>query len=260
MGCCASAKTVAIDEITVSIFGLNNAGKTCILHALSGNYDFDCVPTIGFAQQNMMYDNTKLTIYDLGGNPKFRSVWERYYAYIFGFLYVIDSSDREKFDESKDTLEKILSHPMMAGKPYVIIANKQDIDGCATKDEIRKIFEVPENVKIYDSVAIEVKDNHCHPGVLKSLESLIEVISQKYQAIQTKRIGDMKEQEEIEKREHEEKMKRIQELREKRETGETPNSSVPPSTDNATETNGSVKLNASTTLESNHDIEKENVS
>ncbi|OHT03552.1 ADP-ribosylation factor family protein [Tritrichomonas foetus] len=257
MGCCASAKTVAQEEIVISIFGLNNAGKTCLLHALNGSYDFDCVPTIGFAHATMMYDATKLTIYDLGGSAKFRSVWQRYYAFIFGFVYVVDSSDPEKFEESKKTLEGILAHPMMAGKPYVVVANKQDIDGHVSKDEIRKKLEIPEDVEIYDAIVTEVKDGKCNPGVTNSVTKLIQKILNSYDSIQKKRVADIEEQEEIEKAEHAKKLERIR-SRQNEESSESSSNSIQPSSDHATSSNGTKINNNSTTLESNIDDETRN--
>ena len=44
-----------------------------------------------------------------------------------GLLYVVDSCDRERIDESREELEGILEEGNMKGVPFVIMANKQDM-------------------------------------------------------------------------------------------------------------------------------------
>ena len=55
---------------------------------------------------------------------------------VHGVIYVVDAADRERFEESKETLTGLLDSQGIAGKPVLIFANKQDIDGCATADEL----------------------------------------------------------------------------------------------------------------------------
>ena len=40
-------------------------------------------------------------------------------------MYVVDSSDRERMDESCEELHSILNDDQMRSVPFVIIANKQ---------------------------------------------------------------------------------------------------------------------------------------
>lgn len=255
MGCCASAKTIPIDKITISLFGLDNAGKTCISHAIVGDFDFDCIPTVGFGKSELMYDNINLTIFDLGGSSKFRSVWQRYYAFIYGFIYVVDSSDKDRFAENKETLESIISDPMMAGKPYVVLSNKTDISDHASIDVIRKELNIPKNIKIYETIATEVKNNKCHDGITISTSDLMDTIIKKIEVLQKKLNADIEEQEEINRKEREEKLERIRRNREansKQSSDSTSDNvtSTQQSTDNATSTND-TNMNKSTTIESN---------
>lgn len=261
MGCCASAKTITIDEITISLFGLDNAGKTSVSHALIGDYDFNCIPTVGFGKSDLLYDNIKLTIYDLGGSSKFRSVWQRYYAFIYGFVYVIDSSDKERFAENKETLEGILSNPMMAGKPYVVLANKADISGHASVDEIRKQLNIPKDIQIYETIATEVKNDKCHEGITNAISYLMDVVIKKIESLQKKLNADIEEQNEINRREHEAKMERIRKFRENEANAKQSDDSMSDihnSTDNATST-CDTNLNKSTTVESNNMLDDSNI-
>ena len=52
-----------------------------------------------------------------------------YSTVIAGILYVVDSTDRERFSESRDELQRMLKDDEMRGVPVVVLANKQDLPG-----------------------------------------------------------------------------------------------------------------------------------
>ena len=45
--------------------------------------------------------NIKLNFWDLGGQQELQSLWDKYYSESHALIYIIDSSDTERFDESK---------------------------------------------------------------------------------------------------------------------------------------------------------------
>lgn len=113
-------------EFTIAIFGLNNAGKTCLLRSLCGNFDFDTVPSFGFDQKEFQYQNAKITFYDFGVYKDFYSVWTKYLPEIWGYIYLIDASEPERFQESMDLLSSVSNHKWSSYKPCAIVLNKQD--------------------------------------------------------------------------------------------------------------------------------------
>ena len=46
---------------------------------------------------------------------------------VSGILYVVDSTDTERFSESRDELQRMLKDDEMRGVPVVVLANKQDL-------------------------------------------------------------------------------------------------------------------------------------
>ena len=44
-------------------------------------------------------------------------------------LFVIDCADRERIQEAKEELHRILASQELKGAPIVIVANKQDLPG-----------------------------------------------------------------------------------------------------------------------------------
>jgi len=49
------------------VLGLDNSGKTSILKQLSGESIEECEPTHGFNIKNLIHDEFKLTLWDVGG-------------------------------------------------------------------------------------------------------------------------------------------------------------------------------------------------
>ncbi|KAH0788543.1 ADP-ribosylation factor-like protein 13B [Histomonas meleagridis] len=212
--CVSSARTIPLDDIAIAILGIDNAGKTCFLRSLAGDFNFDTVPSSGLGQESFMYDDVKLKVYDLGGGPKFRSVWQRFFAEIWGFIYVVDASDTERFEESARVLKEITSHEMMKGKPYIVIANKQDLPNAVPAEKLKKTMKISKNIDVKDAAVIKVDGDKCNEGVSESTSALIGQILKKFEKIAKKRVVDMAKQEEIENKEKAEKMERIKRMRE----------------------------------------------
>jgi small GTP-binding protein len=213
MGCCSSGAVVPIDEVAISIFGLDNAGKTSFLRALSGDSNFDTVPTVGLGQEMFMFDDIKLKVYDLGGNAQFRNVWQRFYAEIWGFIYVVDASDPDRFDESKKTLQDMISHTMVLSKPFIVVANKQDKNDAIQAAALKMRFQLGKKVPFYDTIATQFEDGKCHEGVTSAVSTLIATILKNYPALAKKRETDLEEQRQIDEREAQEKRERLERRR-----------------------------------------------
>lgn len=43
-------------------------------------------------------------------------------------MYIVDSSDPDRFDEAKEAFDKMIQNRALEGVPLLIIANKQDLD------------------------------------------------------------------------------------------------------------------------------------
>jgi small GTP-binding protein len=179
-----------MDDITIAIFGLDNAGKTCFLRSLAGDFNFDSVPTVGLGQDTFMYDDTKLQVYDLGGAANFRTIWQRFFAEIWGFIYVVDASDPGRFNESCATLNEMVGHRMMRHKPHIVVANKQDREGAVAAQTLEKQFKLG----VYDAIVTQPDGDKCNIGVSAAVSALINEIIAKYEKLAQKRDGDIEEQ------------------------------------------------------------------
>lgn len=79
-----------------------------------------------------LFRNINLKFWDLGGQRSLRSMWSRYFRSCHGIIYLIDSTDADRFQECYDTLMEIAHDSLWAADgamsvPILMLANKQDL-------------------------------------------------------------------------------------------------------------------------------------
>ncbi len=127
----------------ILLLGLDNAGKTQILYCMKlGEALSNTVPTLGFNIEQIEYKNLTFKAWDLGGQTKFRGLWHHYYESTNAVIFVIDSNDKDRFNESKQELHALLNTECLRNCPFLIFANKQDLPHAAELTELKKIFEL----------------------------------------------------------------------------------------------------------------------
>src|SRR4051812_15555816 len=57
-------------------------------------------------------------------------------------IYVVDSTDRERLEEASDELSRVLSDDLMRDVCILVYANKQDLPGAITPNEIAKTMKL----------------------------------------------------------------------------------------------------------------------
>ena len=83
--------------------------------------------TVGFNVETVTYKNVKFNVWDVGGQDKIRPLWRHYYTGTQGLVFVVDSTDRDRIDEAKQELHRILSDHEMKDCLLMVFANKQDL-------------------------------------------------------------------------------------------------------------------------------------
>lgn len=64
---------------------------------------------------------------DVGGQDKIRPLWRHYYTGTQGLIFVVDCADRDRIDEARQELHRIINDREMKDAIILIFANKQDL-------------------------------------------------------------------------------------------------------------------------------------
>ncbi|XP_041935992.1 ADP-ribosylation factor-like protein 13B isoform X1 [Alosa sapidissima] len=217
-------------KVTLVMVGLDNAGKTATVRGIKGESPEDVAPTVGFSKVDLKQGKFEVTIFDLGGGKRIRGIWKNYYSESYGVVFVVDSSDTQRLQETRDTMEEVLRHPRIAGKPVLVLANKQDRDGALAEADIIEGLSLEKLVnenkclcQIEPCSAVIGYGKKVDKSIKNGLNWLLSSIARDYEAI-TERVlrdtAEQKAQEEQDKKDRAERVRRIREERARQEREE----------------------------------------
>jgi len=123
-------------ELRILLLGLDNAGKTTILKQLAAEDVSQVTPTQGFNIKTVQADGFKLNVWDIGGQKKIRPYWKNYFESTDVLIYVVDSADRKRLEETSFELTELLMEEALVEVPVLVFANKQDLSDSASAAEV----------------------------------------------------------------------------------------------------------------------------
>ncbi|KAF2402342.1 ADP-ribosylation factor family protein [Trichodelitschia bisporula] len=130
-------------EMDITMIGLQNAGKTSLLRVLAGGeFTIDSIPTVGFNMKRVQKGHVTLKCWDLGGQPRFRSMWERYSRGVNAIVYIVDSADKEALPVAREELQILLEKPALDGIPLLVLGNKSDLPDKLSVDELIEALDL----------------------------------------------------------------------------------------------------------------------
>ncbi|CAJ1441756.1 unnamed protein product [Effrenium voratum] len=129
-------RLIGKQEMRILMVGLDAAGKTTILYKLKLGEVVTTIPTIGFNVETVEYKNLSFTVWDVGGQDKIRPLWRHYYQGTNGLIYVVDSNDRDRIEDAREELTKMLNEDEMRDAVLLVFANKQDLPNAMTAAEV----------------------------------------------------------------------------------------------------------------------------
>jgi small GTP-binding protein len=179
-----------MQTVKIVVTGPFSAGKTQFIQTIS---EIDVVATerkISHAEERIkdqttvamdfgritVDENHVLYMFGTPGQRRFDFMWEILATGMLGFVVLLDSVRPETFREARSILDTFRSYSAV---PYVVAANKQDLEDAWSADDLRIALRIPQDVKVVPCVAID-RESVQHV-VLELLYSVLELLDEEEQ-------------------------------------------------------------------------------
>ncbi|XP_040200396.1 ADP-ribosylation factor-like protein 10 [Rana temporaria] len=109
----------------ILVLGLDGAGKSSIIHALSTNTTrSSSAPTHGFNTAQIISQGLRIELLEVGGSQNLRTYWNQYLKNAHIMVFVVDSTDDKRLQLARQELHRLLEEA--SHLPLMVLANKQD--------------------------------------------------------------------------------------------------------------------------------------
>lgn len=129
----------------VLLIGLDNSGKTSLLHFLKYNKLSCHGPTNHPTSEQVKIFNITFNVFDVGGHNAVRKLWKNYTHGVDCVIFIIDASDVYRIDDVKKELYSFLSDDNIKNIPILILGNKIDINPSFKHNELEQILSIDKN-------------------------------------------------------------------------------------------------------------------
>lgn len=97
-------------------------------------------------------DDLVLYLFGTPGQKRFDFMWEILSEGMLGFIVMVDSTRPETFREARSILETFRAY---APTPYIVAANKQDLEDAWEVDDMRIALRLDPAIKLLPTVSID---------------------------------------------------------------------------------------------------------
>lgn len=104
--------------------------------------DCSTIPTVGFNMKRVQKGHVTLKCWDLGGQPRFRQMWERYCRGVNAIVFIVDIADIDILPVAREELHILMSNQTLVGIPLLVLGNKSDLPNKLTVDELIDVMDL----------------------------------------------------------------------------------------------------------------------
>lgn len=119
-------------------------------------------------------DDLVLYLFGTPGQKRFDFMWEILSEGMLGFIVLVDSARPETFREARGILHTFRAY---APTPYVVAANKQDMDDAWDLEDLRIALKLDKKIKLLPSIASDKET--VKTVLLELLYSILEEMDEK---------------------------------------------------------------------------------
>lgn len=98
------------------------------------------------------YDDNRVHLYGTPGQTRFSFMWETLAKDMNGFIVLVDATDPPSFPDAADLIETFSG---FVDVPFIVVANKVDLDDAVSLDEVRDGTRVSDDIPVISCVAIK---------------------------------------------------------------------------------------------------------
>lgn len=77
-----------------------------------------------------------LKCWDIGGQPRFRTMWERYCRGVNAIVFIVDIADLDVLAQARYELHALMARNSLTGIPLLVLGNKSDLPEKLSVDEL----------------------------------------------------------------------------------------------------------------------------
>ena len=127
----------------IVLLGLDNAGKTTLMHVLRDNVIVQHTPTQKPTMETFVFGELTFDIFDLGGHTIAQRLWSEYSGNADAIAFIIDTSASDRLSEAKRALHGLLdSESIPAHVPVLVLGNKIDVPGAVAENVLRAELDI----------------------------------------------------------------------------------------------------------------------
>jgi signal recognition particle receptor subunit beta len=108
--------------------------------------------TVAMDYGRVLLDGDTLYLYGTPGQTRFDFMWEILSSEMNGFIVLVDSTDTPSFPEAAELIGLFSG---FVSVPYLVVANKTDMEGAAKLPEVRRGTKSGSNVTVMPCVATQ---------------------------------------------------------------------------------------------------------
>ncbi|MBI5669830.1 MAG: ATP/GTP-binding protein [Chloroflexi bacterium] len=108
--------------------------------------------TVAMDYGRVQLDGDTLYLYGTPGQTRFDFMWEILSSEMNGFIVLVDSTDTPSFPDAAELINLFSS---FVNVPYLVVANKTDLDGAAKLSDVRRGTRAGSDVTVMPCVATQ---------------------------------------------------------------------------------------------------------
>ena len=119
----------------ICFIGEGGVGKTSLLSLLNGReVPRERIPTVGLEVEDSLLSGKNCSIWDLGGQKRFKFMWQDFLRGA-GLAVIVCDSTKANVEKTRDIYDRF---ERSLGTKIIAIANKQDLPGALSAREVQK--------------------------------------------------------------------------------------------------------------------------